>query len=240
MPPSPTVERPRGFPDHFPVHDDFHRPRRYRAVAAASRLATRAALGRGLQVVGVENVPREGPLLICMNHLSNLDPLLLGGNTPGNNTAMAKRELFGHPAAAWILGGCNVFPVDRGAADRWALRTSLDILARGGRLMLWVEGTRATTPGMKRAEAGVGFLWRRHPVPILPVAISGSEAALVRGRFLPRRVPVVLRYGTPVQLEPDRAAARDNQAIADLIGAQIAAILPPAYRGVYADAVPGR
>ena len=231
---SAGAELPRGFPRPFPVRGDGGRPVRYRLTAAACRAAMRGTLGRRLHIEGLENVPRTGPLLIASNHLSNLDPMLLGGYSPGANGTMAKVELFANPGFAWLLGGCNTFPVDRGAADRWALKTALAVLGHGGRFILWVEGTRALTPGMKRAEAGVGFLLRRHNVPVLPVAITGTEAALVRGRRLPRRVPVTVRYGSPVRLDLGEGRRGDNQAVADRVGTLIAALLPESYRGYYA------
>lgn len=226
---------PRGFPRPWPVRGDGGRPVRYRLTAATVRTGMRAFFGPLLRIEGLENVPRGGgPLLIASNHLSNLDPAIIGGFTPGANCAMAKVELYRHPSLAWVFGGCNCFPVDRGAADRWALRTALAMLEHGGRLILWVEGTRATTPGMKRAEAGVGFLLRRRPAPVLPVGISGTEAALLRGSRIPRRVPITVRYGPPVRLDLDPAA--DSQDIADRVGALVAAQLPEAYRGFYAPA----
>ena len=88
---------------------------------------------------------------------------------------------------------------------------------------------------MKRAEPGVGFLLRRSGVPVLPVAITGTEGALVKGRRLPRRVPATLHYG-PLQ-RVDVSGVRDNQVVADRVAALIAAELPPAYRGVYTGAV---
>jgi 1-acyl-sn-glycerol-3-phosphate acyltransferase len=203
-------------------------------VAGAARIGARLVLGRRLRVVGLENLP-PGPLIIAGNHLSSLDTILLGGNAPGANYAMAKRELFAPPPIAWMWGGCNVFPVDRHTADRWALRTAIEVLQRGGRLILWVEGTRTETPGMRPAEPGVGFLLRRVPCDVLPVAVWGSEKVLVKGRRLPRRAPVTLRFGRP--FTPDlTGAGRDNQAVADQVGAHIAALLPPEYRGVYAEA----
>lgn len=222
---------PRGFPRRFPVRDDHRRTLRYRVVSWASRWGARVLLGRRLRIEGVEHVPSGGPLVIACNHLSNLDPLLLGGFTPGTNYAMAKRELYANPLLAWLWAGCNCFPVSRETADRWALRTALEVLRRGGHLIVWVEGTRAERPGMRRAEPGVGFLVRRTGAPVLPVAVWGTEAVLPRGRWLPRRAAVTLRYGE-AQLV-DVSGHGDNQAVADAIGRRIAALLPPEYRGVY-------
>jgi 1-acyl-sn-glycerol-3-phosphate acyltransferase len=226
---------PRGFPRRFPVRDDGRRSLRYKVVAGAARIGARLLLGRRLRILGLENLPEKGPVIIAGNHLSSLDTILIGGNTPGANFAMAKRELFRRPLIAWMWGGCNTFPVDRHTADRWALRTAIDILERGGRLILWVEGTRAEAPGMRRAEPGVGFLLRRVPCDVVPVAVWGSERVLVKGHLLPHRAPVTMRFGRA--FTPDVGAARrDHQAVADQVGAHIAALLPPEYRGVYTDA----
>ncbi|MBV9099462.1 MAG: 1-acyl-sn-glycerol-3-phosphate acyltransferase [Candidatus Dormibacteraeota bacterium] len=224
--------RLRGFPDPFPVRNDGHRPWRYRVVSFLSRAVLRAWFGAGLQVRGMENVPLDGPMLMVCNHLSNVDAFLFGGYAPGTMFCMAKRELYSNPATAWILGGCNCYPVDRGAPDRWALRTTLDILARRGRVLIFVEGTRAASPGMKRAEAGIGFLARRSGARLLPVAVWGTERALRRGAHLPRRVPVTVQFGEAFELAPPSGRA-DDRAIADEVAARIAALLPPAYRGVY-------
>jgi len=223
----------RGFPSRFPVRDDDRRPWRYRIVSAGSRVVLRAIFGRDLDVRSLSNMTDDGPLLVVANHLSNIDPFLFGGFAPGAMFCMAKRELYRHPVVAWVLGGCNCYPVDRGTADRWALRTSLDLLSSGGRVLIFLEGTRAATPGMKRAEAGVGFLARRSGARVLPVALWGSEGALGRGRRLPHRVPIEVRVGEA--FTPGTGAGRGvDQAIADVIGHRIAALLPERYRGVYA------
>jgi|SRR5438105_9548248 len=199
-----------------------------------SRTALRALFGRALRFRDMERFPREGPLLVVTNHLSNVDPFLFGGFAPGTMFCMAKRELYKHRALAWILAGCNCFPVDRGAADRWALRTSLEVLAKRGRLLIFLEGTRALSPGMKRAEAGVGFLARRSGARVLPVAVWGTEGALARGRRLPRRVPVTVTIGEAFTPDVGGSSRPDDQAIADSIAKRIAQLLPREYRGVYA------
>lgn len=215
------------------MRDDGERPNRYRIVSLTSRGVLRALFGSELDVGAMARIPRHGPLLVASNHLSNIDPFIFGGFSPGALFCMAKRELYANPAVAWWLAGCNCFPVDRGTPDRWALRTSLSILGSGGRLLLFIEGTRAAAPGMKRAEAGVGFLARRSGVPVLPVGLWGTEQALRRGRRLPRRVPVSFAVGEP--FTPAAASGRGaDQAVADEIGRRVAELLPPAYRGAYA------
>jgi 1-acyl-sn-glycerol-3-phosphate acyltransferase len=226
----------RGFPARFPVRDDGHRSLRYRAVSLVCRTVLRGFFGRSMRLDPSSRIPDQGPLLVVCNHLSNIDPFIFGGYAPGAMFCMSKRELFENPVSAWVLAGCNCFPVDRGTADRRALRTALDILAGGGRLLIFLEGTRSATPGMRQAEAGVGFLARRSGAPVLPVGVWGTEAALARGRLLPKRVPIRIRYGSVFELPPRvPGERRDDQAVADLIGTRIAALLPPAYRGVYAE-----
>jgi 1-acyl-sn-glycerol-3-phosphate acyltransferase len=228
-----------GFPERFPVRDDDRRPWRYRLVAGTVRLCFRARYGlHPIDIQGEENIPDgPGPLILASNHLSNLDPTIYGGFFRPTLFAMAKRELFPNRLAAWMWAGCNVFPVQRGSADRRALRIAVEVLRRGGRLLLFIEGTRATSPGMKRAEPGVGFLLRRAsadatPVRVLPAAVWGTELALVKGRFFPQRVALHVRYG-PV-FTPELGAARDDQGVADQVAVRVAALLPPEYRGVYA------
>jgi 1-acyl-sn-glycerol-3-phosphate acyltransferase len=234
LPSTIVTEEIPGFPERFPVRDDGRRSWRYKIVSWICRTSLRGFFGRGLKLDSPTKVPENGPLLIVCNHLSNIDPWLFGGFGPGVLYCMSKRELFGNPFSAWVLAGCNCFPIHRGTADRRALKTALDVLSKGGRLLIFLEGTRSSTPGMRRAEAGVGFLARRSGASVLPVGVCGTEAALGRGHTLPKRVPIRLRYGKVFQL-PDRVPGerRDDQAVADLIGSRIAELLPLEYRGVY-------
>ena len=228
----------RGFPSKFPVRADGKRSNRYHIVSASSRVVLRALFGRQLDVESLNHLPTTGPLLVACNHLSNIDPFIFGGYAPGTMFCMAKRELYKIPPVAWVLGGCNCFPVDRGTPDRWALRTSLNVLRDGGRLLIFVEGTRAATPGMKRTEPGIGFLARRSSVPVLPIAVWGSDAALPRNRLFPKRVPITIAVGEVFMPAPVAGRGAD-QAIADEIGRRIAELLPPEYRGAYAADVSG-
>jgi 1-acyl-sn-glycerol-3-phosphate acyltransferase len=205
-------------------------------VSASSRVVLRAWFRQHLRFENLAQVPMEGPLLVVCNHISNVDPFLFGGYMPGTMYCMAKRELFRIPPVAWVLGGCNCFPVDRGAPDRWALRTSLDVLRRGGRLLIFIEGTRSHRPGMQRAEPGVGFLARLSGAPVLPVAVHGTETAL-HHVGVGKASDVTVRFGETFSPQPSVRGKRDDRAVADAIAQRIAALLPAEYRGVYAEVV---
>lgn len=191
----------------------------------------RALFGRRLRIQGEANIPAAGPLLLVSNHLSNLDPLLLGGFVPRTLFALAKRELYANPLISWTLAGCNCIPVARGTADRHALRLAFEVLRRGGRLLVFVEGTRSRTGVMGPAEAGVGFLLRRSGAPVLPVGIWGTERALRPGSPIPRRVDITITYGKPMRLQPP--PGRDDLALSSEVARHVAALLPQRYRGVH-------
>jgi 1-acyl-sn-glycerol-3-phosphate acyltransferase len=219
----------RGFPAEFPVRRDGRRPWRYRLTAGFCRTLLRVLFLRRLHFEGGANVPLEGPLVVASNHISNWDGVIVGSFFSGTLFAMVKREVFRPPPLAWLLAGCNCFPVDRGTADRRALRISLDILRGHGRLLIFVEGHRSRGGGMRPAEAGAGFLVRRTRATVLPMAIWGTERAFVRsGGLLPRRGHLRVRFGRPVAI-----SGGSDQEIADAIAAQVAALLPPRYAGTH-------
>ena len=221
----------RGFPDRFPVRRGEARSLRYRISSFLSRVFLHAVTRGTLRFIDIGNVPRDGPLLVVSNHVSNLDPMLFGGFFPRTLFAMAKKEMYRTPLAAWWLAGCNCFPIDRGTPDRRALVRALDILRDDGRLLVFLEGTRSRTATMQKAEAGAGFLARKSGAPVLPVAVWGTEA--LRGGRLLRPARITMRFGSPIHL--DLAGRRDDAAIAGAMAAAVAALLPSAYRGVYAD-----
>jgi 1-acyl-sn-glycerol-3-phosphate acyltransferase len=220
----------KGFPEKFPVRDDDRRPLRYRTATLLSRI-TLMVVARRIRIEGEANIPAEGPLLVACNHTSNLDPAVMGSYFPHMLFAMAKRELYSPPALAWFLAGVNCIPVDRGGADRRAVVRALDVMRRGHRLLIFVEGTRSPDGAMRRAEVGIAFLARRSGAAVLPVAICHTER---HGSGPPRRLrrrDIVVRYGAPFTL--DIGGRRDDRLIADEIGERIAGLLPAGRRGVY-------
>jgi len=126
-----------------------------------------------VRVEGLQNVPRRGGLVLCSNHISWLDPLLLGALAPRRLFYMTKAEAFASPPAGAILRTVGAFPVHRHKGDRRAIRHALDLLDTGRIVAVFPEGTRSRDGHLGRAEPGAALLavWSRREV--IPVAISG-------------------------------------------------------------------
>jgi 1-acyl-sn-glycerol-3-phosphate acyltransferase len=152
-------------------------------------------------------IPREGPLIVVANHISNSDPPLVAGwLTPMLGRQMhilAKQALFVGPLG-WILKKVGATPVKAGGSDIEAYRVARAVLDRGDVLCIFPEGTRSATGVMQEPKPGVAMLATRTSVPILPVGVSGSDYFLGRGKKLPRlRAPIHLHVGKPFTLELD-------------------------------------
>ena len=182
-----------------------------------------------IRLKGQDNVPKHGPFLIAANHLSWTDiplvPLLL----PGKVVYMAKEEYFSS-RLAWLVRFLGSFPVKRGEGDRQALRAAEGQLKKGNVVVMFPEGTRSKTKMMAKGHAGLGMIALRSGVPVVPVAIWGSEKVLKE--FGPR---VVISYGEPMVFKPKGAkiTREDIDDATEQTMRAIAAMLPPEYRGVY-------
>ncbi len=189
-------------------------------------------------VRGRKNIPRRGPLILASNHLNLADPPIITVLTPRRIVWMAKKELFDIPVVGILYRLYGLIPVRRFEADLAALRKAERALRRGQVLGMFPEGTRTGKPGLRKAEPGTALLALRSGVPVLPVAVWGTESIrLPAGLF--RRTDVNIDFGEPFRLpRRKRIAKEDVQAAADEIMRRIAVLLPPEYRGVYGDAVP--
>ncbi|MGE7601415.1 lysophospholipid acyltransferase family protein [Peribacillus sp. NPDC097675] len=155
-----------------------------------------------VKTLGKENIPKEGGVLICANHIDNLDPPVVGMTSPRDIHFMAKEELFHAPLLKGILPRVNAFPVKRGNSDRESLRKGLKLLKEGKVLGLFPEGTRSKTGELQEGLAGAGFFALRSEAAIVPCAIIGPY------RFLR---PLKVVYGPPI----DFKEYRENRISAD-------------------------
>ncbi|HYF82893.1 MAG TPA: lysophospholipid acyltransferase family protein [Clostridia bacterium] len=142
------------------------------------------------RVIGRDNVPKDGGYIVCANHVSAIDPILVGVSLRRRMYFMAKSELFKNVFLGTLLNWISVFPVKRGEADIGSIKTSLKLLKSGKILGLFPEGTRNKTGGVV-AEPGIAMLAVKSQVPVLPVAIISSY------KFF-KRTKVII--GKPIEL----------------------------------------
>ncbi len=184
-----------------------------------------------VKLVGRKNVPQTGPLIIASNHLHWTDVPLVPAYLSRQVVYLAKEELF-MGRIGWLVRFLGAIPVKRGEADRQLLRASDELLKRGKALVIFPEGHRSDNHQLIPAHAGMGIIALRAGVPVVPVAVCGSEH--VFKKFRPR---ITISYGEPLVLKPKGAkiTKEDIQEATETVMRHIAAMLPPAYRGVYGD-----
>jgi 1-acyl-sn-glycerol-3-phosphate acyltransferase len=190
------------------------------------------------KVVGIENVPRTGPLIICPNHSATLDPPMVPAFVPrGDTWNMAKSEYFKRPLSNFIFHAYHAFPVVRHTADRAALKWSFDLLKAGHALIIYPEGTRVESGVLASPEPGAGFLAQKAGCPVLPVGLTGTRECLPKGARWPRRTRVTITFGKPFLVLQKRADGTrvSHEEASDAIMLAIAELLPPEQRGLFSD-----
>lgn len=159
-----------------------------------------------LEARGVEHVPRQGPVVLASNHVSYLDPPLMGCLIPRVVSFLARHTLFEVPVLGWIMREFHAVSVDRdsGAAG---LRAILDQLQLGGCIIVFPEGTRSQDGKMLPAKPGVGMAVLKSTAPIVPVRVIGAAEAFGRNHWLPRPRKIVICFGAPEAFAAERSEA---------------------------------
>lgn len=127
-----------------------------------------------IKVKGKENIPKEGRLVLCSNHISNLDPIILGITIPRPIAFMAKKELYENKLLSKIIYGLGAFPVDRKGSDISAIKTSLRVLKNEKILGIFPEGTRVHEMNLKNVKSGISLISIKGKSPIIPVFIESK------------------------------------------------------------------
>lgn len=143
-----------------------------------------------LKAIGLENIPSEGPVILCSNHISNIDPPLLGTPLDREIHYMAKAELFRVPGLRWLITKLGAFPVKRGGVSKESIRLALQLLQEGKMLGIFPEGTRGNTGIGKKGAASLAL---KSNATVIPVAIIGNYVPF-------RRMTIV--FGRPIDLGP--------------------------------------
>jgi 1-acyl-sn-glycerol-3-phosphate acyltransferase len=191
------------------------------------------------EVTGQHNLPPGGPLLLVFNHLAWWDAPVAMVALPWKMRAIALKDLRRVPITGQLLALSGAIWVDRGRYDRQALRDALAVLEAGGVLGIAPEGRMSLSGALERGKTGPVFLARKAAVPILPVAITGTEKVLSEWRRF-HRPQIGLTIGQVFRLpvwEGGGSVKEHRQADADFVMERLAELLPPEYRGVYADSI---
>jgi 1-acyl-sn-glycerol-3-phosphate acyltransferase len=169
-----------------------------------------------VKVIGKENFPKNGGVLLCTNHIDNLDPPVVGMTCPRPVHFMAKQELFEAPILKSVLPKVNAFPVKRGMSDRQALRNALSILKSGNVVGLFPEGTRSEDGKLREGLAGAGFFALKGDAHVLPCAIIGPYKPFTRLKVV---------YGKPIDMAEYRAARTSAEEVTAIIMGEIGKLI---------------
>ncbi len=148
---------------------------------------------------GREHLDIEGPVIVAPVHRSNLDTPLLSGMSRRRLRALSKESLFSNRYFGAFLAALGAFPVRRGVADLEAMREAVKMLEAGEQMVVFPEGTRQTGTQVGEVFDGMSYLASRTGAAIVPVGISGTEAAMSTGTRLPRPVRVAMVAGPPIR-----------------------------------------
>lgn len=187
-----------------------------------------------LTVQGADNIPRNGPAIVLINHVSLLDPIPIGGASMHirDVVPIGKQELYEQWFTRWVMDTWGCIPIRRGEADMDALRRSLAVLKGPDMLLVAPEGTRHPN-GLSEPKDGVAYLAHKSGATIIPTGLTGTQGFTQFWKRL-RRAPVTVRYGRPVRIKATIKRA-DYPKIMEELMYQIAPLIPANLRGDYAD-----
>ncbi|MCX8061623.1 MAG: 1-acyl-sn-glycerol-3-phosphate acyltransferase [Anaerolineales bacterium] len=192
-----------------------------------------------IRIQGLENVPKDGAYLVAINHISLFEAPFVVAFWPTELEAMGAVEVWKRKGQNILARLYHGIQVHRGQYDRQVMEQALAILANGSPLLIAPEGGRTHRPGMRRAYPGIAYLVERSGVPVVPVGIVGSTDDFLQRALRFQRPKLEMNVGKPLRLPPilakGEARRQARQRNADRVMLAIAALLPPDYRGVYAN-----
>ena len=188
------------------------------------------------RIIGLENVPMDGPLIIVCNHLALADPPLLAVRLGRRVEFLAKHQLFQIPVFGWALRNLGAHPVYRGQLDMTAMRWVHRSLEEGRAVVIFPEGKRSRSRKLQPAFRGVAAIAIRTGAPVLPIGLTGTEH-LEFPLFALARPKVTINIGKPffISRNTDRSGRKERDDETNDMMRHIARLLPEKYRGVYGE-----
>ena len=182
-------------------------------------------------------VPAWGPLIIVMNHINILEiPLIYSRLQPRQVHGLVLASHWKNPLVAWGLNDCGSIPLQRGSGNLESIKKALDVLSAGEILLIMPEGTRSGNGQLQSASPGVVLLALKSKAPVLLIVTHGGEKYKDNLKKL-RRTDFYIALGKPFTLKAGNGASdsQSRKQMLDELMYQMAALLPPEYRGVYAN-----
>jgi len=180
----------------------------------------------------VDNLKVDGPLILAPVHRSNLDSLLVAGVSTRRCRALAKHTMFKNKPFAWLIASLGAFPVERGTADREALRAARMLLDSGEAMFVFPEGTRQEGQQVGEIYDGVAYLAAKTGAQVVPVGIAGTGEAMGKGTKFPKRVKVVMEVGAimqPPAASGKRVTVGDRKRFSEELGSVLQDLMDEAY-----------
>ena len=168
-----------------------------------------------IRFLGREHIPIEGGVLVCSNHQSFFDPVLVGMGFRRRLNYLARKTLFRFFVFRWLIEFLDAIPIDREGGGLGGLKETLKRLKRGELVVIFPEGTRTRDGEVAALKPGFVALARRSKTPLLPVAVDGAYEAWPRDAKFPRRSRVSVSIGPPMMPEYVRTLT-DEQLVAEL------------------------
>lgn len=154
-----------------------------------------------LRIFGRENFPKAGPVIVAPNHVSFLDPIIVGVGAPRKLSYLARDTLFRFRPFAKMLHWIHVSPIKRETGDVNAFKLALNKLSQGEPILIFPEGTRSGDGNLQKPKSGIGFLQNASGTRILPCYVRGSMEAWPRHSRFPRMRRVSVYLGKPLEFE---------------------------------------
>ena len=151
-----------------------------------------------LRIEGADQVPLRGGAILASNHVSYVDPILIGVAAFRELFYVTKRESFEVPGLGWLLRNLNAIPIDRSRGDRGALAAYERVLVGGGAIFIAPEGTRNKSGSFLDPKPGVGMLVNRAGVPVVPVYVDGTMSIW---RVMLGLDTITIRFGRPIDYD---------------------------------------
>ncbi|WP_299427404.1 lysophospholipid acyltransferase family protein [uncultured Meiothermus sp.] len=183
----------------------------------------------GLRVEGSEKIPPEGPVILASNHISLVDPVVMGVACPRVVSYMSRDDVFEYPILRWLLPRLYVIPVSRGSGDLGAVKAAIRTLKGGTAFGIFPEGRRSRTGSIEPFKTGAAAIALRTSAPIIPAAIIGSDKAWPVGKGPRLRRPIRVVFGDPIALPPGKTDHQTLEEVTRQLEAAVTALLPPEY-----------